>query len=128
MPFINCETNLILTWSNRCFIIDSPIENQESTFAITDAKLYFPVVTLSTQDNGKLLEHLISSFKRTTNWNKHETKVTVEQQNRYLDFLINTSFERVNRLFLLLFVDNDGRISYTCRSKVESFTCRNKGL
>ena len=60
--------------------------------AITDTKLYVLVVTLSTQDNAKLLEQLKSGFKRTINWNKYEPKVTVEQQNQYLDFLINPGF------------------------------------
>ena len=55
MPLINCEINLILTWSNRCFIIDNPLAGQEPTFTITDTKLYASVVTLSTQDNAKLL-------------------------------------------------------------------------
>ena len=78
MPLINCEINLILTWSNRCFIIDKPIVGQESTFTITDMKLYVPVITLSTQDNAKLLEQLKSDFKRTTKPKKYELKVTVE--------------------------------------------------
>ena len=54
MPIINCEISLILTWSNRCFILDNPITGQESTFTITDTTLYVPVVTLSTQDSAKL--------------------------------------------------------------------------
>ena len=45
-----------------------------ATFSITDAKLYVPVVNLSTQDNAKLLEQLKSSFKRTINWNKYQSK------------------------------------------------------
>ena len=78
MPLINCETSLILTWSNICFIIDNPVDGQELTFTftITDTELYVPVVTLFTQDNAKLLEKLKSGFKRTINWNKHEPKVT----------------------------------------------------
>ena len=56
MPLINCGINLILTWSNRCFIIDNLIASQEPTFTITDTKLYVPVVTLSTEDKTKLLE------------------------------------------------------------------------
>ena len=57
MALINSEINLILTWSNKCFIIDNPFENQEPIFTITDIKLYVSVViTLSTQDNTKLLE------------------------------------------------------------------------
>ena len=108
MPLINCEINLILTWSNSIFTIDNPIDNQEPIFTITDTKPYLPVVTLSTQDRAKLFEQLKSGFKRTINWNKYEPKVTVEQQNRYLDFLINPSFQGVNRLFVL---NTSGRIS-----------------
>ena len=72
-------------------------------FAITDTKLYVPVVTLSTQNNAKLLEQLKSGFKRTINWNKYQSKISTEAQNQYLDFLINPSFQRVNRLFVLPF-------------------------
>ena len=50
------------------------VANQRATFLITDAKLYVPVVTLSTQDNAKLLEQLKSGFKRTINWNKYRSK------------------------------------------------------
>ena len=103
MSLINCEINFILTWSNRYFLIDNPIAGQESTFTITDAKLYVTVVTLSAQDNAKLLEQLKSGFKRTTNWNTYEPKVTVEQENRYSDFLINPSFQGVNKLFVSSF-------------------------
>ena len=112
MPLINCEINLILTWSNKCFIIDSPINGQEPTFTKTDTKLYVSVATLSTQDNAKLLEQLKSGFERTINWNKYEPKVTVQQQNRYLDLLANPSFQEVNRLFVLSFENDDGRTSY----------------
>ena len=55
IPLINCEINLILTWSANCFIIDASIVNQIPTFVITDTKRYVPVVTSSVQDNGKLL-------------------------------------------------------------------------
>ena len=55
MPLINCEVNLILTWSRNCVIAYGEDANQNATFAITDTKLYVPVVTLSTQDNAKLL-------------------------------------------------------------------------
>ena len=52
---------------------------------ITDTKLYVPVVTLSTNDNAKLLTQLKSSFKSTMNWNKYQSQVTIEQPNSYLD-------------------------------------------
>ena len=63
MPLINCEINLILTWSANCAIAYSNVPNQGATFAITETKLYIPVVTLLTKDNSKLLQHLKSGFK-----------------------------------------------------------------
>ena len=71
MPLINCEINLILTCSANCFISNAAA-NQATTFAITDAKLWVPVVTLSTDNNTKLLQQLKSVFKRTINWNKYQ--------------------------------------------------------
>ena len=79
MPLTNCEINITLTWSANFFIIDDPISNQIPTFTTTDSKLYAPVVTISTQDNAKLLQQLKSGFKRTLNWNKHQSKVTVQK-------------------------------------------------
>ena len=68
-------------------------------FTIANAKLYVPVVTLPTQDNEKLPKQLESGFKRTVNWNKHQSKKN-QTQNRYIHFLIDPSFQLVNRLFL----------------------------
>ena len=70
-----------------------------------------PVVTLSTQENIKLLKQLESGSKRTTNWKKYLAKTTNQVQNRYLDFLIDPSFQGVNRLFVLSFKD-DGQESH----------------
>ena len=67
MPLINCEIKLILTWSINCVISSTNVANQNATFAITDTKLYVPVVTSSTQDNAKLLQQLKSDFKRVIN-------------------------------------------------------------
>ena len=55
MPLINCEITLLLKWSASCVIVSTDIENQNATFAITDTKLYAPVVTLSQQDNAKII-------------------------------------------------------------------------
>ena len=62
MPLIYCEINLILTWSDKCILSN---DAKATTFAITDTKVYVPVVTLSTQDNAKLLQQLKSGFIRT---------------------------------------------------------------
>ena len=64
MPLINYEIDLTLNWSANCLIIDASINNQIPTFAITDIKLYVPVVTLLTQDKEKLLQQLKSGFQR----------------------------------------------------------------
>ena len=61
------------------------------------------MLTLSTQDNARLLEQLRSGFKITIDWSKHQTKVSLERKNQYVDFLINPSFQRVDRLFVLWF-------------------------
>ena len=58
MPLINCEINLILIWSTNCVIVSTRNANQGVTFSVTDSKLYVSVLTLSTQDNAKLLQQL----------------------------------------------------------------------
>ena len=108
MPLINCEVNLLLTWSKDCVITNS---TGEEKFAITETKLYVPVKTLSTQDNAKLLQQLKSCFKRTINWNQYESNVKKFEQNRCLSHLINPSFQGVNILFVLSFENENDRIS-----------------
>ena len=97
MPLINCEVNFNLTWSSTRVITNSTVAGR---FQITDAKLYVTVVTLSTQDNAKLLQQLKSGFKRTINWNKYQSDLKTYAQNRYLNHLVNPSFPGINRLFL----------------------------
>ena len=63
IPLINCKVNLILKWPSTCVLIATNIPNQNETFAITDTKLYVPVVTLSTQENTKFLQQLNSGFE-----------------------------------------------------------------
>ena len=72
MPPINCEINLILSWSENDVISSITTANQAATFTITDTKLYVPVATLSTDHNAKLLQQLKSGFKRTIDWNKFQ--------------------------------------------------------
>ena len=66
-PVINCEVNLILTWSEN-YVVSSA--TGKTKFPITDTKLFVPIVNLSTVDNVKLLKQLQSGFERTFNWNK----------------------------------------------------------
>ena len=111
MPLINCEVNLILTWSSTCVLIATNIPNQNATFAITITKLYVPVVTLSTQENTKFLQQLKSGFKRVINWNNYLSKTELLAQNPNLNHLVEPSFQGVNRLFLLAIESDDHRTS-----------------
>ena len=65
----------------NCFIIADAVDGQEPIFALTDTKLYALVETLSTQENARLLQQLKSGFKRTINWNKYQSKLTIQAQN-----------------------------------------------
>ena len=111
MPLINCEVNLILIWSSTCGLIATGVPNQAATFAMHDTKLYVPVVTLSTQENTKFFQQLKSGFKRVINLNKYLSKPELLAQNPNLNHLIEPSFQRVNRLFVLAFENDDDRTS-----------------
>ena len=110
MPLINCEVNLILTWSSTCVITDS---TSAGTFKIDDTKLFVPVVTLSTQENAKLLQQLKSGFKRVINWNKYLSKPELLAQNLNLNHLVEPSFQGINRLFVLAFENDAQRTSHS---------------
>ena len=114
MLLINCEIELILTWSRNCVILNTNINNQIPTFTMTETNLYVPVVTLSTQDNAKVLPQLKSGFKRTISWNKYLAKPELLTRNQNLNYLIEPSFQGENRLFVLAFEhdnNNDWRAS-----------------
>ena len=100
-----------MTWSANCVIVSTNVANQNATFAITDTKLYVPVVTLSTQDKAKLLKQLKSGFKRVINWNKYLSKPELLAQNPNLNHLVEPSFQGVNRLFVLAFGNDTQRTS-----------------
>ena len=110
MPLINCEVNLILTWSSTCVISDS---NGAGIFEITDTKLYVPVVTLSTQENAKLRQQLKSGFKRVINWNKYFSKPESFRRNPNLNYLHEPSFQGINRLLVLAFEGDTKRTSHS---------------
>ena len=131
MALTNCEINLILTWSEKCVLtskatIDADpdadpavaaVDNPTNvTFKITNTKLYFPVVTLSTEDDNNFLEQLKSGFKRFIKWNK---------QLNNLNHLIDPTFNKVNRLFVLSFENEEDRTSfskyYTPKVEIKDF-------
>ena len=111
IPLINCEVELILTWSKNCVLVDMKERDAEGDnpaivaptgleFKITDTKLYVPVVTLSKESDMKPLEQLKTGFKRTIKWNKYRSQMTIQPQNNSLNYLIDTTFKNVNRLFV----------------------------
>ena len=80
MQLINNEVNLISKWSSACVINNY---TGPGTFAITDTEHYVPVVTLSTQNNAKLLQQLKFGFKRTINWNKYQSTTSIEEKKNH---------------------------------------------
>ena len=87
---------MILTWSKNCFLADiADVENNNDPpdivaatgleFKITDTKLCLPVVTSSKENDIKYLEQLKSGFKRTINWNKYSSQMTLQPQNNKLN-------------------------------------------
>ena len=130
MSLINCEVSLTLTWS-ECSVLadiatqrarpaqgDNPAREKidaptNATFKITDTKLYAPVVTVSTKDDNNFLEQLKSGFKRTIKWNKYRSKMTNQTKTNYLNHIIDPTFIKVNRLFLLSFENEEDRTSFS---------------
>ena len=124
---INCEVELILTWSKKFILADMTVRDAEGDnpaiiaptgleFKITDTKLYIPVVSLSKENDIKILEQLKSGFKRTIKWNKYRSQMTIHPQNNNLNYLIDPTYTNVNRLFVLSFSRNnntDNRDSFS---------------
>ena len=128
IPLINCEINLILTWSENFVITNKAISDADpdadpavaavnnttnATFKITDTKLHVSVFTLSTEDDNKLLEQLKSGFKRTIKWNKYRSEMSKQAKTNNLNYLFDATFSRVNRLFVLSFENEDDRTSFS---------------
>ena len=100
IPIINCEVNLILVWSSTCIITNSL---DKGKFKIDETKLYVPVLILSTQDNGKLLQQLRSGFKRIINRNEFLSKPELLAKNTDLNHLVKQFLRRVNGDFVLTY-------------------------
>ena len=109
IPLIHCELNLIFKWSKNCILTDMITTAAQgnnpaiaaltgTTFAITDCKLYVPVVTLSAENHNKLLEQLKAGFKRTIKWNKYRLEMSNQAKNNNLNYLIDPAFTKANRL------------------------------
>ena len=124
MPLISCEISLELKWGKKCVITSleerliGTTANRDdgpagATLNITDCKLYIPVVTLSKDDEVKLLANLKSGFKREVIWNIYRSQMSAEVINNNLNILIDPTFTNVNRLFVLAYQTADDRHSYS---------------
>ena len=103
---INCEIELILTWSENRILADITAANNPPTgleLQMKDTKLYVPGVTLSKENDNKLLKQLKSGFKRTVKRNEYRSQMTVQSNNNNLNCLTDPMFTKVNRLFVLSF-------------------------
>ena len=123
MPLINCEVSSILTSSEGCVITSMErkviaarrrdASPKGATFQITDTTLYVPVVTLLIEIDKRLLEQLRTGFKRNIKWNKYRSEMTNQTKNNNLDYLIDPTFTKVNRLFVIPFENESDRTSFS---------------
>ena len=123
IPLISSEVSLELKWNKTCVITSQQIgvnldggntaSPTNATLAINDCKLYIPVVTLSKDNEIKLLTNLRSGFTRKIEWNKYRSQMTAEAINNNLNTLIDPTFTNVNRLFVLAYQTADDRQSFS---------------
>ena len=115
--------SLELKWNKTCVITSQQIGVNldggntaaltNATLAINDCKLYIPVVTLSKDDEIKLLTNLKSGFTREIEWNKYRSQMTTEPVNNNLNILEDPTVTNVNRLFVLAYQNADDRQSFS---------------
>ena len=126
MPLISCEVSLELKWDKNCIITSleerqvdaAPLVVRDGpptggTLTINDCELYIPVVTLSKDDEIKLLTNLKSGFIRELEWNKYRSQMSTEAINNNLNILIDPTFTNVNILFVLACETADDRQSFS---------------
>ena len=125
---INCEINLILTWSENCVLTSKTKRDADpgadpaviavnnptnSKFKITDTKLYVSVVTLSNEYDNELLDQLKTGFEKAIRWNKCRTEMTNQSKTNNSHYLIDTTVNKVNRLFALSFKNEEDKTSFS---------------
>ena len=102
MPLINCKIKLNLTWKKKCVL---STDAGDAVFIINDTKMYFPVVTLSREDNKDFIEQQNKGFQRSIYWNEYKTKGQDKDANANKFKYINLDpfFQGVNRLFVMAY-------------------------
>ena len=121
---INCKVELSLRWNQNC-VLSNLVGN--STFTITDAKLYVPDVTFSTEDNAKLSKLLTEGFKRPVYWNKYKIIPNKSYDgNDNIRELLDSSYQGVKRLFVLAYDNTAGNNQVSVDSYKKYFLPRVK--
>ena len=122
MSLINCKVEWMdLEWIENCVLTTTAVgananaSSADSTnFKITDAKLYLPVVTLSAEDNVKLVKQLNEGFKRPVYWNKYKivdnklVEIAAANAGKHIRELRGSSYQGVKRLCVLAYDDAAG--------------------
>ena len=121
MPLINCKVELLLKWIENCVLTTAEIgANADATGAdsatleVTDVRLYVPVVTLSAEDNVKLVKQLNEGFKRPVYWNKYKVthnkvvEIAAANAEKHIRELLDSSYQGVKRLFVLAYNNKEG--------------------
>ena len=130
---INSEIELILKWTQDCVLTEKatrefraaedgppaldevPAINRpkDLKFSATDCKLYVPVVTLQTEYQNKLYKELKTRISIDFKWNKYRSQMINQTTTNNLNFLIDPTFNNVNRLFVLAFPNEEVRRSFS---------------
>ena len=139
MPLINCKVKLSLKWIKNCVLTTAPINTgteatgaDSATFKITNAKLYVPVVTLSTEDSAKLAKQLSEGFKRPVYWNKYKVidnkvgDINDINAEKHIRELLDSSYQGVTRFFVLAYDNTTGNNQVSVDSFKKCFLPRVK--
>ena len=131
MLLINCKVELSLKWSENC-ILTTAANASKTTFKITDAKLYVPIVTLSVEDNAKSSKLLGEAFQKSIYWNKYKVidNVVVStndaNEEKYIREQLDANYQGVKRLFVLSYDNTAGNNQVSVDSFKKNFLPRIK--
>ena len=127
---VGCEISLNLRWCKNCVLTSKATRNvlsaegnnpavaqinnpTNAVFNITDCKVYFLVITLSAENENKLLAQLKIGFKTTIYWNKYKCEISNQTANNNLNYLINPTYNKAHRLFILALLNEEDRSSFS---------------
>ena len=128
---VNSEIELILKWTEDCALTEKTTRAQlppggagvdavpainrpkDLKFSVTDCKLYVPVVTLQTEYQNLLYKKLKTGISIDFTWSKYRSQIINQIATNNLNFLIDPAFNNVNKLFVLAFLNEEDRRSFS---------------